>query len=324
MIVAITGANGHIGNNLCRVFIKKGYSVKALINRNDYALKGLNLIKIKGSLSDIEALENLVKDTDYVIHTAAAISIGALNKEYLWKVNVEGTENLLKVCLKNPPKKLIHFSSIHALNTFSNSDEINENTPLANQNALLYDQSKAEAERKVLQAVSKGLDAVILNPTSVIGINDYEPSLLGQTIIKIAKNKLPFLIPGGYNWVDVRDVVDATLNALEKGRTGERYILSGEWKSLKEISIYIAGVAKNRKPVTVPVFLAYLALPFISIAAKLSGKNPLFTRNSLKIVNRKLPPINNNKAKKELSFNPRNAEQCFKDASKWFKENNFI
>ncbi len=320
MIVAITGANGHIGNNLCRAFLQKGYTVRALIHKNDFAIKNLNITKVAGSLTNICSLEKLIKGADYVIHTAAAISIGNLNKNYIYKVNIEGTQNIVNACLKNPPKCFVHFSSIHALNTFTEELEINENTALALNSPFYYDQSKAKAEQVVLDAVKKGLNAVILNPTSVVGIHDYEPSLLGQTILKIAKNKMPFIISGGYNWVDVKDITEATIQAVKKGHCGERYILSGEWKSLKEISMYITAVTANRKPIVIPIFLAKMAIPFIGILSKISGKPALFTKESLKIVSHKMPHINNEKAKKDLGFNPRTAEICFKDATRWLME----
>ena len=324
MTVAVTGANGHIGNNLCRALINKGIKVKALINKNDYSLNNLELIKVYGSITNKQSFSNLFKGVDYVFHLAAIISIGNNSKENIFKVNIKGTKNVIELCEKYSIKRLIHFSSIHALEQSKKSSLIDENSPLAKNKAFIYDQSKAEAEKLVMKAVGRGLNAIILNPTSVVGPHDYVPSLVGQMIIKLSGNKLPFIIKGGYNWVDVRDIVETAINALDKGYSGERYLLSGEWKSLKEVAHIIANRAGSRTPVIVPLFLARMGLPFIRIYSWLSRKNPLYTNEALSIVSQPAVDIVNSKAKNELGFRNRPAKESFIDAYSWFVQNSYI
>jgi len=322
IVVAVTGANGHIGNNLCRALLGKGLEVRALINKNDSALNGLGLLKVKGSVTDRESLVDLIDGADYVFHLAAIISIGELSKKKLFEVNVEGTKNVVNLCKQFAVKRLIHFSSIHALDSrFAGA--INEETPLAGADASFYDRSKAEAERIVLNASGKGLNTIILNPTAVVGPDDFIPSKVGEMIIKVAKGKLPFIIKGAYDWVDVRDLTQAAVNAMTQGRSSERYIIGGEWGSLKHVTEVVAIKANRRKPIVVPLFLAKIGLPFIHAYSYLTHSKMLYTNEVLNIVFGN-SDIVSDKAKKELGFKNRPLSESFIDAYKWFVDNKYI
>ena len=145
MTAAVTGASGHIGNNLCRELIKQGFKVKALIHYDKKAIKELELEIITGSLSDKGILKNLTENVDIVFHLAAIISIQGNSKGILRKVNVEGTKNLIEASSEQGVKRFIHFSSIHALNQYPLNKELNEKNNLVEKNAYAYDLSKAEA-----------------------------------------------------------------------------------------------------------------------------------------------------------------------------------
>ena len=143
-------------------------------------------------------------------------------------------------------------------------------------------------------------------------------------LLKFIRNKLPFLVSGGYNWVDVRDVVSASINAIESGRKGENYILSGEFCSLQELSAMISKISGCRIPVIVPVSLARLACPFFKIYSSVTKTEPLYTYQSLDILVNSPVNISNAKAKKELGYEPRPLEQTLRDTFDWYRENNFI
>jgi dihydroflavonol-4-reductase len=195
---------------------------------------------------------------------------------------------------------------------------------LVEANKTIYEYTKAEGEREVMKAVKEGLNAVILNPTAVIGPFDYRGSLTGQALLQIYQNKLPFLVSGGYNWVDVRDVVSASIQAIESGRKGEKYILSGEFCTLRELSVMISKISGCRIPVIVPVSLARLACPFFHIYSSVTKKEPIYTYQSLDILVNSPANISFAKAKKELGYEPRPIELTLRDAFNWYKENNFI
>ena len=324
MKISITGASGHIGNNLCRELIHRGHKVKVLVHKSDESIAGLDVEKVNGNILDKKGLSRLIGGADYVFHTAAIISIGVNSKEKIFQTNIEGTWNVIEACLQHKTKRLIHFSSIHALKNGHPDKLLDESGPLAGDEAFFYSQSKACAEKLLLDACNNGLNAVILNPSSVIGPFDFAPSLAGQMIVKIATDKLPFLIKGGYQWVDVRDVVSAAINAMELGRNGERYLLTSQWMSLPDIAAIICKEANKKMPAIVPGFMAWAGLPFIQLSGKLSGKTPLYSKESLHIVSNSPKLVNPQKAVSDLGFHPRPVEESFVDSLKWFTQNGYL
>lgn len=325
MKFAITGASGHIGANLCRTLIDQGHHVKALINKYTRSLDQLNLEVVKGNLLDTSSLSSLIKDVEIVIHLAATISINGKNDEELLAINVEGTRNLLQCIREKPVRRLIHFSSIHAIVHEPLDSTLDETRGLAIEDHILYNKSKAVSEQLVLDAAEEGMDAVIINPTSVVGPNDFRPSLMGKALLQIVKRKLPGLIPGGYDWVDVRDIVDGTLKAVEKGRTGESYLLSGHWMSLPDLANMLGSLTGDQRKWTIlPYWLAELGVPFLKGYARLRCTDPLYTRESLEILKTSHRMISSEKARRELGYSPRPLEETIRDTLDWFRTNDYL
>src|SRR5664279_1521992 len=281
MKVAVTGASGHIGNCLVRELKKQGAVVKVLVHNFSSDLDELDVELIIGNLLDPRSLNTLCEGVDVVFHLAAQIDIGNRSAAQIYETNVTGTRNLIKSAISGKTKKFIHFSSIHAFQTEPLHMMLDESRPLVEKDKIIYEYSKAEGEREVKKAVKEGLNAVILNPTAVIGPFDYRSSYLGQALIKIYQNKLPFFVSGGYNWVDVRDVVAASIQAVESGQNGENYILSGKYCSLQDLSVMISELSGCKIPMIIPVALAQLACPFFKIYSTISNKEPLYTYQSL-------------------------------------------
>ncbi len=325
MIIAVTGANGHIGVNLCKALLKQGHLVKALIHQHVYALRDTPVYRIKGDLLDKESLRPLLSDVDVVFHLAAKISISGDPDGMLRRINVEGTSNMLVMAIEYRVKRFIHFSSIDAMQPFPQNQSLDESRPLVGPNGFAYHMSKAEGERAVLKAVQNGLYALVLSPTAIIGAEDPEPSLTGKAMIDLYNRKIPCLVPGGYDWVDVRDVVAAAIAAIEKGRSGEKYILSGHWHNLQEVSSMIQ-LHTGRKTVSpvIPMWIARVGLPLIALYSNLSGTKPLYTSESLTIISEGNRLIDNSKAKRELNFSPRPLTETIKDFTTWLKDNGFI
>ncbi|MBE0638957.1 MAG: NAD-dependent epimerase/dehydratase family protein [Bacteroidales bacterium] len=325
MKVAATGASGHVGINLCRQLTMQGHEVRVLVHNNFGRLPELNVEIIRGDLFDHQSLLQLFGGVEVVFHLAAKITIDQKETNAVFKINVEGTANVIKACKEARVKKLVHFSTIHTLKSFGTEEKLDESNPLISGSKIVYEQSKAEAEKLVIVASAEGLDAVILNPTAIVGPYDYKPSYLGQALIKIYKNQLPMLVPGGYNFVDVRDVADASIKAATFGRSGERYVLGGHWLSLKDLSIQI-GELFNRKTPTfkAPTWVARVGIPFIQSWAKLSGSHPLYTAESLEILKSASKNISYLKATKELGYAPRPMDETLKDTFTWYKENQVV
>lgn len=325
MLAAVTGASGHVGNTLCRQLVSRGIRVKALVHNDENDLARIGAKIIKGDILDKSSLKNLCRDADIVFHLAAKIAIDERERDEVYRTNVEGTRNITEVCMEQGGQRLIHFSSIHVFNPFPLEENLDETRPLIGHTRMMYEQSKAESEKMVLNAVSRGLDAVVLTPTAIIGPYDYRPSFLGRALIQIFRNTLPMLVAGGYNWVDVRDVADAAIRAAEKGRRGERYILSGTWLSLKQLSALMSEISGRKTPsAIVPRFVAEIGTPFIGLYSRLRNQQPLYTRDSLEILTNSNRFISCAKAAAELDYSPRPIEITIKDTFEWFKQEGFI
>ena len=189
----VTGGSGHVGGNLVRLLLKKGWAVRCLIHKDMRALEGLNIKKVRGNLFDADFLCDKLSGCDAVFHAAAQIAIENVDIELMHKINVEGTRSVTRAALKAGVNRFIHFSSIHAYEQTPIDAELNESRPLVSRsNAAPYDASKAEAERVVLEAFSKGLKTVIINPTGILGPHDYKPSRMGKVVSDISKKKKIF------------------------------------------------------------------------------------------------------------------------------------
>lgn len=325
MEISVTGASGHVGNVLCRKLVASGHKVKALVHQDENDLKTIGVDMVQGDLLDPDSLEKLCEKTEILFHLAAKISINEKEKELVYRTNVTGTENLIKASFKAGIKKFIHFSTIHALDPFPLDEKMDETRNFITHTHMIYEQSKTDGERLVLKATKDGLNAVIITPTAIVGPYDYKPSYLGQALIKMYTNSLPMLVPGGYDWVDVRDVVDCAIKAAEKGRKGERYLASGQYLGLKELSKMISIISGKKTPsFTGPAFLAKVGLPFITLYARLKKEDPLYTSNSLEILKNSNSKISHAKATSELEYNPRPLEETLRDTFEWYIQNGLI
>ncbi|MDB4303681.1 SDR family oxidoreductase [Desulfosarcina sp.] len=321
MQIAVTGASGHIGNTLCRELVAAGHKVKVLVHEDPDDLDSLKVKMIHGNILEANTLDELCQGVDVVFHLAAIISISNKDKDKVYATNVTGTKNLVNSCIKQKVKKLVHFSSVHVLEPLPLDKELNEEREYMNMPQWVYENSKTEAEKIVLEAAKNGLHAVIVNPTAVVGPNDFKPSYFGEALLKIYKNKMPMLIPGGYDMVDVRDVVKGAIAASKKGRSGERYILSGRWISLKDLSVEISEISGKKTVQTmVPLFLAKIGVPFMAFFASLKKEEPLYNKNTLEILKLSHQNISSKKAEKELGYKSRSLVETLADTFEWFKQ----
>jgi dihydroflavonol-4-reductase len=183
-----------------------------------------------------------------------------------------------------------------------------------------YDRSKALAEREVQRGLKAGLDAVVIYPTAIVGPHDYGPSYLGEGLLRLMQRKLPALVTGGYDWVDVRDVVEGAITAAEKASAGSTYILSGHWLPFSGIAGMVAELSDTPPPrLTLPLWLAHLGVPVMAAVSKFTGRRPLYTHFSLRVLkgNRNM---SHDKATRELGYRPRPLKETIADTLNWLKE----
>ena len=325
MRIAITGASGHVGINLVKRLDDLGHDLKVLIYNSDIVLEGVEVKKVKGSLQDMESLARLCEGVDIVFHLASLISIGSDSYEQIYATNVDGTKNIVNAARSAGVKKLIHFSSIHALVHKPYELPMNETKAIAVDSPIYYERTKAIAEDWVLKQNSNDFEVVVLNPTSIIGPVDTKPSLMGELMRRVYNHTIPGVVPGGYDWVDIRDIVEATIAAIDRGRAGERYILSGKWLSIKGFTDMFVDVSdKNNQLPVLPLWLAKLGVPFMFVYSKLAKKTPIYTFESLDILQSGNRNISSKKAQMELGFKSRPIEETIFDTYNWFKENDYF
>ncbi len=320
MKAVVTGAAGHVGANLVRALLAEGRQVRALVYRDRRALEGLDVELVEGDVLDRASLDRAFDGVEVVFHLAAHVSISAGEHDLVEAINVLGTGNVVDACLASPSvRRLVHASSIHAMSQQPLDEVIDETRPLADTGPSAdYDRSKARGERQVLAGVERGLDAVIAVPGAVIGPYDFKPSHMGQVLLSIARGHMPAMTPGGYNWVDARDVAAGILAVEAKGRTGEKYLLTGHWASMVELG-RLASQAVGRRPpsLVVPMWLAALSGPFAEAYGKLSGARPLFTSEAIRVL-RGNTRFSHEKAARELGYGPRPTEEMVRDTIEWF------
>jgi dihydroflavonol-4-reductase len=326
-IALITGSSGHVGSNLIRELSKQDYKIRCIDFDGDYrAYEGFDLEVIKGDITNKESLHSVFKNVDIVFHTAALINLDRRYKKQIRQVNVEGTRNVCDAAVKAGVKKLIHFSSVDAFYRFPIEEPLFESRSLIDDpNAVPYDLSKADGQKIVLEFCEKDLDASIIHPTSIVGPNDFKPGLPMQEMVNLANGKRKLLPNWGYNFVDVRDLCITAISAVKLGRTGQNYIVGGEY----HLYSYIAELMKQQLGrtvllTTIPNFVTYLGLPYEYIKSLITGKPRVLTIDTLhtgKTGNKVVPST---LAREELGHSPRPLEETIYDMVSFFQKRGLI
>ena len=326
-IALITGSSGHVGSNLIRELSKQDYKIRCIDFDGDYrAYEGFDVEVVKGDITNKDSLHSVFKNVDIVFHTAALINLDRRYEKQIRQVNVEGTRNVCEAAVKAGVKKLIHFSSVDAFYRFPIEEPLLESRSLIDDpNAVPYDLSKADGQKIVLEFCEKDLDASIIHPTSIVGPNDFKPGLPMQEMVNLANGKRKLLPNWGYNFVDVRDLCITAISAVKLGRTGQNYIVGGEY----HLYSYIAELMKQQLGrtvllATIPDFVSYLGLPYEYIKSLITGKPRVLTIDTLhtgKTGNKVVPST---LAREELGHNPRPLEETIYDMVSFFQKRGLI
>lgn len=325
MFAVVTGASGHLGANLVRSLLDKKWKIKALVRHDKRALEGLDIEYVEGDVLDKASLTKAFTGADVVFHLAGRISVVTYDRKEVEAVNVTGVKNVVDVCIAAGVKRLVHTSSFHAHKQEPLDQPMDESRSLLDEGGYPpYDHSKAKGEKIVRAAIEKGLDAIIINPSGMLGPNDFKPSHFGTTLISMADGKTPALVDAGLSWVDIRDVADGMIKACEQAKPGAKYFLSGNWITLQDIAQQVAAITGVKPPqIVLPMWLAKTSAPAAMFFDRLRGRRPLFTPISMKELESN-PDISHARASKELGYQPRPMEQTIADTVAWFQAHGFL
>ncbi|BCJ93929.1 epimerase [Anaerocolumna cellulosilytica] len=328
-IYLLTGAAGLLGSNVSRQLIEQGEQVRALVLKGDPAMKYIpeEVEIIEGDLLDSVSMERFFTVSEgteiIVIHCASMVTLNPKPNPKVYAVNVEGTQNIITMCLKYKVKKLVYISSTGAIPEKPGNQLIKEVKYFEPEVVTgYYSVTKAEATQLVLDAVKKypQLDASVIHPSGICGPNDYAYGPVSSFLIQYANGEMNTGIEGTFNSVDVRDLAEGVIACCDKGGRGECYIMANELVSMKEMfDIVNHAAGLTYKPKVLSVGVAKILAKIMAVISRINGKPALLTEFAIYNLSR-----NNNfsyeKAVKELGYQVRPFQETIADEVKWLKE----
>ena len=328
--VAVTGADGFLGGHVCRALLRRGYAVRAVIYRcSDRQLPEDVRTRVESRTADVRDLGSLhaaLRGSESVVHCAAAVTIDDDPGGLAAAVNVTGTRNVVAACTAVGARRLVHVSSIHAFGPLRGS-MLDGASALNLRSKIPYVATKAEAHLIVLDAVREGrIDASLICPSGLIGPGDSEPSFVGSMLLAIAHREIPRLLDLGLWWSDVRDVAAAIAAAVGASAGGGHvHLAAGTYAQTTELARLCSRVlGRDLTRRKVPLALAVAGLPFIGLYAAIRRRPPLYTRNSLLLLQDCPISVDESSAKRELGYESRPLDDSVRDALAWFQERGML
>ena len=309
--IFITGGTGFLGAYIIRELVKEGYAVRAL--RRSPSLPAFlpasvfeKVEWVDGDILDVVALDEAMEGIDIVIHAAAKVSFDPADRKELFKVNIEGTANVVNIALEKNIRRFVYISSVAALGRTAQGDTVTEEKKWTNSKVNThYAISKYHAEREVWRGMGEGMDVVVLNPSTILGYGDWNAS--SAAIFKHTYEEFPWYTNGVNGFVDVEDVARATLQLMKSNISNERFIVSGDNWAFRQLQNTIADAfGKKRPSKEVTPFLGQVAWRLEKLKSSFTGKKPLLTRQSARVAGSKTY-FNHDKLLKALpgfSFTP--------------------
>ncbi|MDE5429703.1 NAD-dependent epimerase/dehydratase family protein [Elizabethkingia meningoseptica] len=326
-LALVTGANGHLGNNLVRLLLSKGIPVRASVRnlKNKTLFEGLDCEIVQSDITDKQSLINALQGIETFYAVGAAFKLWAKDpKKEIYDININGTRNMIEAAAEAGVKRIIYVSSIAALDysKLPTKESYGYNPDRRD----MYYNSKNDGEKLAFElARQHNIELVTVLPSAMIGSTAFAPLNVSYNIISlILKKKIPVETNITLNWIDVKDVAEGCYLAAVKGRNGERYILANEkCMSIKETT----EIARNlfpelgiKLPAVVPKTILYVVAWFMETASKISGKPPVLTTKDIAMFTGLQQDFDISKARNELGFNPKNTIQAVKEAMFYLRE----
>jgi dihydroflavonol-4-reductase len=328
MLAFVTGATGFVGSHVARALAGQGADLRLLVRSGSDLrnIQELNADRVVGDLRDPASLEKAVAACEVVFHVAADYRLWVRDPDQMYRANVEGTRAILEAARKNGVRRVVYTSSVATMGFTANGHPADENSPVSLANMIgHYKRSKFMAEQVVIAAGRTGMDVVVVNPTTPVGEQDIKPTPTGRIVVDFLKNKFPAYVDTGLNLVDVRECARGHVAALEKGRSGERYILGGENLTLKQILDKLAAITGLPSPkVRVPYVVA-LATGVVDemVTGHLLHREPRATIDAVRMGRKKMF-ASSAKAERELGWKVVPVDDALRRAVAWFQTNGYV
>ena len=323
----VTGATGFVGSHVARVLAEQGADLRLLVRSSSDPknIQQLNADRVVGDLCEPESIDRAMAGCDVVFHVAADYRLWVRDPAQMYQANVEGTRTILQAARKNRLRRVVYTSSVATMGFTVKNNPVDESSPVSLENMIgHYKRSKYMAEEVAIAAGRDGIDVVVVNPSTPVGEQDIKPTPTGRIVVDFLKKKFPAYVDTGLNMVDVRECARGHLAALEKGRSGERYILGGENLTLKQILDKLAAITGLPSPrVRLPYAVA-LASGVVDtvVTGVVLRREPRVTIDAVRMGRKKMF-VSSAKAERELGWKAVPVDDALRRAVQWFTENGY-
>jgi dihydroflavonol-4-reductase len=327
MLAFLTGATGFVGSHVARVLVAQGADLRLLVRSGSDLrnIQELQAERVVGDLRDAASLKKAVAGCEVVFHVAADYRLWVRDPEQMYRSNVEGTKAILEAARENKVRRVVYTSSVATMGFQSNGHLANEDSPVSLANMIgPYKRSKFMAEEIAIQAGKSGMDVVVVNPTTPVGERDLKPTPTGRIVVDFLKKRFPAYVDTGLNLVDVAECARGHVAALEKGKTGERYILGGENLTLKQILDKLAAITGLPSPkIRVPYAVA-LATGVVDqvFTGYIRRREPRATIDAVRMGRKKMF-VSSGKAERDLGWRTLPVDGGLRRAVEWFQANGY-
>jgi len=323
----VTGATGFVGSHVARGLAERGADLRLLVRSGSDPrnIQNLNADRVVGDLRDPASIEKAMSGCDVVFHVAADYRLWVRDPQQMYLANVDGTRALLQAARKNKVRRVVYTSSVATMGFTSNGSSADESSPVSLANMIgHYKRSKFMAEEVALEAGRDEMDVVVVNPTTPVGEQDIKPTPTGRIVVDFLKKKFPAYVDTGLNLVDVAECARGHVAALEKGRTGERYILGGENLTLKQILDRLAAITGLPSPTIKLPYAVALAAGVVDeiVTGRILGREPRATIDAVRMGRKKMF-VSCAKAERELGWKTVPVDGALRRAVEWFQANGY-
>ncbi|HVO81346.1 MAG TPA: hopanoid-associated sugar epimerase [Terriglobales bacterium] len=328
MLAFVTGATGFVGSHVAQVLAEQGADLRLLVRSSSDPknIQGLKAELVVGDLRDPASLEKVMAGCDVLFHVAADYRLWVRDPEQMYRANVDGTRAVLQAARHSRVRRVIYTSSVATMGFSSNGHPADEDSPVSLDTMIgHYKRSKFMAEEVAIKAGKSGMDVVVVNPTTPVGEQDIKPTPTGRIIVDFLKKKFPAYVDTGLNLVDVKQCARGHVAALERGRSGERYILGGENLTLKQILDKLAAITGLPSPKVRLPYAVALASGVVDtvVTGVLLRREPRVVLDAVRMGRKKMF-VSSAKAERELGWETVPAEGALRRAVEWFKANGYV